>query len=70
MDAKKSLTKGSNEEISSLFKMMLLLVEDMKQDHDFHYQKLTIIFLKNIIQSSMPQTILQKIKLLGFAKEF
>jgi hypothetical protein len=40
MDAKKSLSKGSNEEVSSLFKMMLLLIEDMKQDHDFHYKKL------------------------------
>lgn len=40
MNAKKSLTQTSNEEISGLFKMMLLLVEDMKQDHNFHYQKL------------------------------
>jgi hypothetical protein len=40
MNAKKSLTKTSNEEISGLFKMMLLLVEDMRQDHNFHYQKL------------------------------
>jgi hypothetical protein len=40
MDAKKSLAKSSNDEVSSLFKMMLLMVEDMKQDHDFHYKKL------------------------------
>ena len=40
MDAKKSLARSSNEEVSSLFKMMLLMVEDMKQDHNFHYQKL------------------------------
>jgi hypothetical protein len=40
MNAKKSLTQTSNEEISGLFKMMLMLVEDMKQDHNFHYQKL------------------------------
>jgi hypothetical protein len=40
MDAKKSLSKSSNEEVSSLFKMMLLMVEDMKQDHNFHYNKL------------------------------
>ena len=40
MNAKKSLVRYSNDEVSSLFKMMLLLLEDMKQDHDFHYQKL------------------------------
>ena len=40
MDAKKNLNKVSNEEISRLFKMMLMMVEDMKQDHDFHYEKL------------------------------
>lgn len=40
MDAKKSLTRISDEEISSFFKMMLLLVEDMRQDHNFHYNKL------------------------------
>ena len=40
MDAKKNLNKDSHEEISRLFKMMLMIVEDMKQDHDFHYNKL------------------------------
>ena len=40
MNAKKNLVSRSEREISGLFKMMLLLVEDMKKDHDFHYQKL------------------------------
>ena len=40
MDAKKKLTKSSNDEISRLFKLMLMMVEDMKKDHDFHYDKL------------------------------
>ena len=40
MNAKKKLESISNEEISSLFKLMLMMVEDMKEDHDFHYQKL------------------------------
>jgi len=40
MDAKKNLNEVSNEEISRLFKMMLIMVEDMKRDHDFHYEKL------------------------------
>ena len=40
MDAKKNLSKDSNIEISRLFKMMLSMIEDMKKDHDFHYQKL------------------------------
>ena len=40
MNAKKKLVLRSEKEISALFKMMLLLVEDMKKDHDFHYQKL------------------------------
>ena len=40
MDAKKNLNKESNDEISRLFKMMLIMVEDMKKDHDFHYEKL------------------------------
>ena len=40
MDAKINLNKESDEEISRLFKMMLMLVEDMKKDHDFHYEKL------------------------------
>jgi glucan phosphorylase len=40
MNAKKNLSKDSSSEISSLFKVMLMMVEDMKKDHDFHYQKL------------------------------
>ena len=40
MDAKKKLNDDSNQCISGLFKMMLMMVEDMKKDHDFHYQKL------------------------------
>jgi glucan phosphorylase len=40
MDAKKNLNSCSYKEISLLFKTMLMLVEDMKNDHDFHYQKL------------------------------
>ena len=40
MDAKKNLSRNSNDEISRLFKTMLAMVEDMKKDHDFHYQKL------------------------------
>ena len=40
MDAKKKLNRESGDEISKLFKMMLIMVEDMKQDHDFHYEKL------------------------------
>jgi len=40
MNAKKKLVLRSEREISALFKTMLLLVEDMKKDHDFHYQKL------------------------------
>ena len=40
MNAKKNLVLRSEKEISVLFKTMLLLVEDMKKDHDFHYQKL------------------------------
>tara|TARA_R100000008_G_C3488307_1_gene117393 strand:+ start:19 stop:306 length:288 start_codon:yes stop_codon:yes gene_type:complete len=40
MDAKKNLSKSSNSEISRLFKTMLVMVEDMKMDHDFHYEKL------------------------------
>ena len=40
MDAKKKLNRDSDDEISKLFKMMLMMVEDMKQDHDFHYEKL------------------------------
>ena len=40
MNAKKKLSKDSSSEISSLFKLMLMRVEDMKKDHDFHYEKL------------------------------
>lgn len=40
MNAKKNLVSKSEKEIGGLFKMMLLMVEDMKKDHDFHYQKL------------------------------
>ena len=40
MDAKKKLSESSYGEISRLFKMMLIMVEDMKKDHDFHYEKL------------------------------
>mgnify|MGYP003155123070 CR=1 FL=1 len=40
MDAKKNFRKKSNDEVSRLFKMMLMMVEDMKKDHDFHYKKL------------------------------
>jgi len=40
MNAKKKLSQESNSQISSLFKMMLIMVEDMKKDHDFHYDKL------------------------------
>ena len=40
MDAKKKLIKGSEKEVAGLFKMMLMMVEDMKKDHDFHYDKL------------------------------
>ena len=40
MNAKKKLSKDSTSEISSLFKLMLMMVEDTKKDHDFHYEKL------------------------------
>lgn len=40
MNAKNFLNKRSDSEIKAFFKMMLNMVEDMKQDHDFHYQKL------------------------------
>ena len=40
MNAKKSLKSRSNDETARLFKLMLIMVEDMKKDHDFHYQKL------------------------------
>ena len=40
MNAKKNLKSRSNDETARLFKLMLIMVEDMKKDHDFHYQKL------------------------------
>ena len=40
MDAKKFLYNRSEKEVSRLFKAMLKMLEDMKMDHDFHYQKL------------------------------
>ena len=40
MNAKKNLSFQSSREISALFKEMLYMLEDMKKDHDFHYQKL------------------------------
>ena len=40
MNAKKKLCFESSREISALFKEMLYMLEDMKKDHDFHYQKL------------------------------
>tara|TARA_B110000285_G_scaffold235018_1_gene314222 strand:- start:1209 stop:1496 length:288 start_codon:yes stop_codon:yes gene_type:complete len=40
MNAKKILNESSDKEIRSLFKTMLILVEDMQKDHIFHYQKL------------------------------
>ena len=50
MNAKKNLEEISNNEISKLFKMMLIMVEDMKKDHDFHYEKL----YKNIAKKYHP----------------
>ena len=40
MDAKKFLYNRSEKEVSRLFKSMLKMLEDMKMDHDFHYEKL------------------------------
>jgi hypothetical protein len=40
MNAKKFLNDSSHKEITGLFKTMLMLVEDMRRDHEFHYQKL------------------------------
>ncbi len=40
MNAKKKLKSQSSNSTSALFKGLLTMVEDMKQDHDFHYQKL------------------------------
>ena len=40
MNPKNNLNKRSADEVVRLYKMMLMMVEDMKKDHDFHYQKL------------------------------
>ena len=40
MDAKKILHRQSEKDISTLFKTMLKMLEDMKMDHDFHFSKL------------------------------
>ena len=40
MNAKKRFNLSSEREISRLFKGMLKMLEDMKADHDFHYEKL------------------------------
>lgn len=40
MNPKKNLDDRSRDEVIRLFKIMLLLVEDMKKDHDYHYAKL------------------------------
>ncbi len=40
MNAKKFLSDRYNHELASFFRMMLMMIEDMKKDHDFHYEKL------------------------------
>ena len=40
MNPKNNLNKRSTDEVVRLYKMMLMMVEDMKKDHDFHYDKL------------------------------
>ncbi len=40
MNANISLQKKYKQSITRLFKETLRLVEDMKQDHDYHYKKL------------------------------
>ena len=40
MNPKNNLNKRSTEEVVKLYKMLLMMVEDMKKDHDFHYEKL------------------------------
>ena len=40
MSPRQVIEQASDREISTLFKTMLRLLEDMKQDHDFHYEKL------------------------------
>ncbi len=40
MDANHYLLKQHKKEVTSLFKNYLKILEDMKADHDFHYNKL------------------------------
>lgn len=40
MKAQNFLEQRHKQSMTSLFKTMLKLVEDMKADHDFHYKKL------------------------------
>ena len=40
MNPKNNLNKRSADEVVKLYKMLLMMIEDMKQDHDFHYAKL------------------------------
>jgi hypothetical protein len=40
MNAKNSLEKKSKQSITAIFKKMLMMSEDFKQDHDYHYKKL------------------------------
>jgi hypothetical protein len=40
MEANQHLLKQSKKEITTLFKNYLKILEDMKADHDFHYNKL------------------------------
>ena len=44
MDAKQSLSKKSHQSISFLFKQYLMLIEDLKFEHDQYVRK-----LKNVI---------------------
>ena len=40
MDANQYLLRQHKKEVTSLFKNYLKILEDMKSDHDFHYNKL------------------------------
>jgi hypothetical protein len=40
MEAHQHLLRQSKKEMTSLFKNYLKILEDMKADHDFHYNKL------------------------------
>lgn len=40
MTPKQIVKNTSDREIAAVFKTMLRMLEDMKHDHDFHYQKL------------------------------